>query len=124
MPRIQAIREEFDEETEPDGMVLSGWTPAAPTEKAAHAISNGEGTSSAPPGTSEAEIVDDVEIVPAQTDIPVGTKRKLTEILNSKDGESDDVRQGKRAIEVDDNGDDDDVVLMLEENPEKKKRLQ
>ncbi|KAJ6739116.1 UBIQUITIN-ACTIVATING ENZYME E1 [Salix koriyanagi] len=50
-------REEFDEEKEPDGMVLSGWTQALPEKKDAK-TSNGNGTSTSKslptkPGTPE-----------------------------------------------------------------------
>ena len=80
-----SYREEFDEEKEPDGMVLSGWTQAPAVEKKdENHVGNGVGTSKNMPTSAEqAETNEDVEIVPADIEIPVDKKRKLAEIANS-----------------------------------------
>ncbi|XP_010938778.1 SUMO-activating enzyme subunit 2 isoform X2 [Elaeis guineensis] len=120
-------REEFDEEKEPDGMVLAGWI--APTQKDARIVSNGESTSAAHPAVTEmVEKSDDVEIAREKP----GTKRKLSEmsemidhVHDIKPCSSHDVGDQVHPQEVEDNDDDDDIVI-LDENPEtrKKKRLQ
>lgn len=67
-------REEFDEEKEPDGMVLSGWS--APVEK--QVTSNGVNKSVA--SSSSAHDTDDInEDISAKP----GMKRKLDEILET-----------------------------------------
>ncbi|GAB4837876.1 SUMO-activating enzyme subunit 2 [Ancistrocladus abbreviatus] len=107
-------REHFDEEKEPDGMVLIGWTQAPPAEKE----SNGESTSTTGQTlATEAKVVDVVEAAPA------GKKRKLSErthasVSNPSSGTSD----GKQVI-LDDDGDD---VIMLQDGDcdvGKKKKL-
>lgn len=103
-------REEFDEEKEPDGMVLSGWS--APVEK--QVTSNGENKSVA--SSSSAHDTDDiVEDISAKP----GTKRKLDEILETKD--NCDASSSAQVVE-----DDDDDIVMLAEDPNliKKQRLQ
>ncbi|KAL5199124.1 hypothetical protein ABZP36_002636 [Zizania latifolia] len=102
-------REEFDEEKEPDGMVLSGWS--APVEK--QVTSNGGASSSGAPDTDGNP--EDISTKP-------GMKRKLDEILDSK--ENFDASSTSSAQVVDD--DDDDDMVMLDEDPKlaKKKRLQ
>lgn len=118
----EICRDEFDDEKEPDGMVLSGWV--APTEKDSRVVSNGESTSTA----QLAEISDEVEIAPDRS----GTKRKQSEMLEMTDNIHDmnpcsslDIGDQLNPQEVEDNDDDDDIV-MLDENPgpSKRKKLQ
>ncbi|KAI3875292.1 hypothetical protein MKX03_036897 [Papaver bracteatum] len=123
-------RDEFDDEKEPDGMVLSGWTQAPSKEKDDNvAVSNGASTSSASQSTVlEAEDDDDVEIVPTELAfVSAGAKRKLSEISNSNSSAHLSVGDGycgERKIEV---VDEEDVVVMLTDgnsDVSKKKRLQ
>lgn len=98
-------REEFDEEKEPDGMVLSGWS--APVEK--QVTSNGGKLAAS--SSSAHDTVGDASANP-------GTKRKLDEVLESK--ENCDASSSAQVIE------DDDDTIMLDEDPTllKKKRSQ
>ncbi|KAI3875293.1 hypothetical protein MKX03_036898 [Papaver bracteatum] len=108
--------DEFDDEKEPDGMVLSGWTQAPSKEKDDNvAVSNGASTSSASQSTVlEAEDDDDVEIIPIELAfISAGAKRKLSEISNSNSSAHLSVGDGycgEKKIEV---MDEEDVVVML-----------
>lgn len=119
----EICREEFDEEKEPDGMVLSGWV--GPTEKDTRVVSNGESTSTA----RLAEKSDEVEIAPDRS----GTKRKQSEMSEMMDNIHDmkpcsslDIGDQLHPQEVEDNDDDDDVIVMLDENPgpSKRKKIQ
>ncbi|BBH09363.1 SUMO-activating enzyme 2 [Prunus dulcis] len=74
-------REEFDEEKEPDGMVLSGWTQAPSVVKDdKESIANAGSTSNEPP--VEAEKNDEIEIPPEK-------KRKLSEDSEAGDQDGD-----------------------------------
>uniref|UniRef100_A0A0D9X0Y3 SUMO-activating enzyme subunit n=1 Tax=Leersia perrieri TaxID=77586 RepID=A0A0D9X0Y3_9ORYZ len=105
------LLDEFDEEKEPDGMVLTGWS--APVEK--QVTSNGGNQSVASSsGADDADgIIEDLSTKP-------GMKRKLDEILETK--ENCDASSSAQVVE---DYDDDDIV-MLDEDPAlaKKKRLQ
>ncbi|XP_062187030.1 SUMO-activating enzyme subunit 2-like isoform X2 [Phragmites australis] len=110
-------RDEFDEEKEPDGMVLAGWS--GPVDK--QITSNGEIRSV--PSSSR----DDVDGTAEDISAKPGMKRKLNEILDSK--ENCDTAQNP--TDVSSNSaqvveDDDDDVLMFDEDPKlgKRKRLQ
>ncbi|XP_020108173.1 SUMO-activating enzyme subunit 2 isoform X1 [Ananas comosus] len=118
-------REEFDEEKEPDGMVLSGWT--TPSEKGKEvAVSNGETKAVASVSSSEAD-GDEVETTPA---VP-SKKRKMPKPERSETAtENDDKPQtrpsrnlsDKKSLqEIKDNDDDDDIIV-LDDNPETSKR--
>ncbi|WOK93585.1 SUMO-activating enzyme subunit 2-like [Canna indica] len=112
-------REEFDEEKEPEGMVLSGWTA---TEKVTEVVSNGQSTSGTIPVAAEAINVSKEVDQAAEMS---GTKRKLSEISKRTDNlEALDANNSINPQEVEDNDDDDDMV-MLDHIPEsnKKKRL-
>ncbi|KAL6346856.1 hypothetical protein AAG906_002973 [Vitis piasezkii] len=104
-------REEFDEEKEPDGMLLSGWTQAPRVEKDDNKTvgNGGSSTSNALSAMPvEAEEDDDIEFV------PTGKKRKVGEISKATNPNLSDVA-------------DDDVLVMLDgENLDinKKKKLQ
>lgn len=107
-------REEFDEEKEPEGMVLSGWTPATSVEKEDYKSNGNGGSTSAALQTLpvEAEKNDDVESIAS------GRKRKVPEV-----SENDENRNNKRLEVVD----DDDDLVMLDRDPgiiHKKKKLQ
>lgn len=107
-------REEFDEEKEPDGMLLLGWTQAPIAENDKAPIGNGGSTSEALPSVElEGEGDDELEVIPAgKGTIHVGKKRKL----------SDDETKNHKEI-VDD--DSDDLVMLDDGNtePSKKKKL-
>lgn len=115
-------REEFDEEKEPDGMVLSGWTQALAAEKNQKTpVDNGASTSGvAETTTLEVEDDDELEIIPTQT----GKKRKLSD---NSGAASPDVSSAtteskirRKAEEADDNN-----IIMLDggnsENSSKEK---
>ncbi|KAF8410551.1 hypothetical protein HHK36_003082 [Tetracentron sinense] len=123
-------REEFDEEKEPDGMLLSGWAQAPPMEKDNNMpVGNGEST----PSTSQAvplkpEEDDDIEIVPTEIKtIPAGTKRKISELSSTAISEPSSATDGTRSTKKEEEIDgDDDVVVMLDDGNSdisKKKRL-
>lgn len=122
-----SCREEFDEEKEPDGMLLSGWTQAPQVEKDNDKpVGNTESTLVASQSLLPETLDDDIEIVPTGTRIiPTGTKRKLSQICSastSGPSSSADSTRSNKTLEVD----DDDVVVMLNDgNSEanKKKRL-
>lgn len=116
-------REEFDEEKEPDGMLLSGWTQAPPAKDDKQSIGNG-GDSSNALQTEPADAVKDGEM--EEISESSGKKRKLSEgskasILDATDG----TRNHKEVEKLDDD-DDDDVVMFddLDSMTNKKKRLQ
>jgi ubiquitin-like 1-activating enzyme E1 B len=92
-------REEFDEEKEPDGMVLSGWTQPENKEES---VSNGANTSDTPATAVESENDDDIGIVS-----PV-KKRKLPDD-SDKSNTADDTRHHKQLQVIDD---EDDLVML------------
>ncbi|KAK2407353.1 ubiquitin-activating enzyme E1 [Trifolium repens] len=92
-------REEFDEEKEPDGMVLSGWTQPENKEES---VSNGANTSDTPATAVESENDDDIGIVS-----PV-KKRKLPDD-SDKSNTADDTRHNKQLQVIDD---EDDLVML------------
>lgn len=110
-------REEFDEEKEPDAMVLSGWTQAPANE-------NEDNTSTAVEnGASTSKGVDNVEIEEETDLVQNGKKRKML------DNNDDDSGSSKKRVEqvVDDNDDDDDDLVMFDEGVDicsKKRKLQ
>ncbi|KAL4555602.1 hypothetical protein LXL04_038226 [Taraxacum kok-saghyz] len=103
-------REEFDEEKEPDGMVLHGWTQQAPAaeNKDTTAATNGGGattstTSKSAPNISE-EDDDDLTILEAGIEtISPSKKRKLSDLSNPEE---------KRAKKIP----NDDIILMLDDD--------
>ncbi|XP_061958896.1 SUMO-activating enzyme subunit 2 isoform X1 [Populus nigra] len=123
-------REEFDEEKEPDGMVLSGWTQAPPEKKDDKtSIGNGASTSKSLP-TEPMDAQKDIE----EKEISDGTaspgkKRKLPEFSEGctldQSNEADETRNDKKIQKLDD--DDDDDLVMLDhwgKDTSKKQRLQ
>ncbi|PWA84725.1 Molybdenum cofactor biosynthesis, MoeB [Artemisia annua] len=111
-------REEFDEEKEPDGMVLHGWTPsAAPAVENDNdaATNNGASTSSTSKSLPD-DMEEDDELIIVETGIetiPAGKKRKLSDISNS---ETTDEKRAKKIPEQLE--DDADVVVMLDDGNE------
>ncbi|KAI5577336.1 hypothetical protein BDE02_09G105700 [Populus trichocarpa] len=123
-------REEFDEEKEPDGMVLSGWTQAPPEKKDDKtSIGNGASTSKSLP-TEPMDAQKDIEVkeISDGTASP-GKKRKLPEFSEDctldQSNEADETRNDKKIQKLDD--DDDDDLVMLDhwgKDTSKKQRLQ
>ncbi|KAL8543029.1 hypothetical protein ACS0TY_003779 [Phlomoides rotata] len=101
-------REEFDEEKEPDRMVLSGWTEAMAAEKNGNPpVDNGASTSSVSHAPATEDDDDDVQIIPSIT----GKKRKLD---NSEEVMSVAPKiKRKAAEEVDGNN---DIVMLDDDN--------
>ncbi|THU66019.1 hypothetical protein C4D60_Mb05t09800 [Musa balbisiana] len=119
-------REEFDEEKEPDRMVLLGWTTP---EKESQGVSNGENTTAAIPAAPEA--INKSEEVEVAAEIS-RTKRKLSEMSETTEVQEifqilpdTDANNSMDPQEVEDNDYDNDLIV-LDENPEasKKRRLQ
>ncbi|CAM8888858.1 unnamed protein product [Rhodiola kirilowii] len=83
-------REEFDEEKEPDGMVLSGWTQAPPAPKEDKA-SNGEnkGNTSTEPVNADSD--DEIEMF-TNVPEPVAKKRKHLDIIEENEDEGVAIR--------------------------------
>ncbi|ONM24788.1 SUMO-activating enzyme subunit 2 [Zea mays] len=112
-------RDEFDEEKEPDRMVLVGWS--GPVDK--QTTSNGE-TKSVPSSSNTEDVDGTAEDISATS----GMKRKLNEILETKENfdaleNLSGVDSSSAQVVEDDN---DDGLLMFDEDPRqsKKKRLQ
>ncbi|KAM1030630.1 hypothetical protein ACFX13_035228 [Malus domestica] len=100
-------REEFDEEKEPDGMVLSGWTQAPAVAQDDKKSTANAGSSSSASSSMEPEKTDDIETTP-------GKKRKLSEVSESANPELSSVagsstRNPEKLELVDD---DDDLVIF------------
>lgn len=89
------FREEFDEEKEPDGMVLSGWTqPVSAAENKDKSVGNGASTSDALVTAVESEKDDEMTIVstlkkrklPDETDIAAEAKhQKQLEVIDDEE---------------------------------------
>lgn len=118
-------REEFDEEKEPDGMLLSGWTQAPPAKDDKQSIGNGGDSSNA----LQTETADAVKYGEMEEISDSGKKRKLSDgskasildVPNAADG----TRNYKEVEKLDDD-EDDDIVMFddLDSMTNKKKRLQ
>ncbi|KAI5592218.1 hypothetical protein BDE02_04G137400 [Populus trichocarpa] len=107
-------REEFDEEKEPDGMVLSGWTQAPPEKKDGKtSIGNGASTSkSLPTKLGITEIDNEVKEISDGTVSP-GMKRKLSEFSDgSTVDQSSDVDETRNNKKTQKHDDDDDLVML------------
>ncbi|XP_038719326.1 SUMO-activating enzyme subunit 2-like [Tripterygium wilfordii] len=121
-------REEFDEEKEPDEMVLSGLTEAPSMAKDDnHSIGNGGSTSNAlSADITEAKTDVEVEEISDGTEyIHSGKKRKLPEVSQAtKDVSDDETRNHKNVEKLDD--EDDDIVMLdhPDVDNQKKQRLQ
>ncbi|KAG2705724.1 hypothetical protein I3843_05G062300 [Carya illinoinensis] len=115
-------REEFDEEKEPDGMLLSGWTQSSSVENDDNkSIGNGGSTSNA-----AQTVPDDSEKNDEMGSVPSGKKRKLSEVPDAAAQDFSSVTDGSRNHKKLEVVDDDDDLLMLDADPgiNKKKRLQ
>ncbi|KAG5526686.1 hypothetical protein RHGRI_032822 [Rhododendron griersonianum] len=114
-------REDFDEEKEPDGMVLSGWTKE---KDKTTSTENGASTSNASEAVSlETKEDSDIEICPIGIEsITTGTKRKLPEMSDATIPDS----SKNELHEIDDDDDGDDLFMLDDGNSDgsKKKRLQ
>ncbi|KAE9620908.1 putative ubiquitin/SUMO-activating enzyme E1, ubiquitin/SUMO-activating enzyme ubiquitin [Lupinus albus] len=108
-------REEFDEEKEPDGMVLLGWTqPVSGAESKDKSIGNGASTSDATIAAAESEIDDEIGIVSPLK------KRKLPD--DSDVSKAVTETKNHKQLQV---IDDEDDLVVLEGNLDgfKKRRL-
>ncbi|KAK4378320.1 hypothetical protein RND71_000182 [Anisodus tanguticus] len=120
-------REEFDEEKEPDGMVLSGWTPALATLKN-KTSDNGPSSSNASQTVPlEPEDDDEIEIINKDPAIlAAGKKRKSSDISVAANPEISSVTdeiQTKSKVEEDESRRD---IFMVDGNLDtnKKKMVQ
>ncbi|XP_024965976.1 SUMO-activating enzyme subunit 2 isoform X1 [Cynara cardunculus var. scolymus] len=118
-------REEFDEEKEPDGMVLHGWTQAPAvknkdTTTNTTSSNNGASTSSTSTLVPNAMEEDD-ELTILETGIETiaaGKKRKLSDVSNSETPvPADEKRAKKLAEQVEDES---DVIVMLDDANDEK----
>ncbi|XP_010251621.1 PREDICTED: SUMO-activating enzyme subunit 2 [Nelumbo nucifera] len=117
-------REEFDEEKEPDGMLLSGWVQSPQMKKVNHKQVDNEDSTSivSQPVHVETEDVNETEIV-----VSTGTKRKSSEISSTSSiasAASVGTRSNQKPEEINDDDDDDLVILDGHSDTLKKKRLQ
>ncbi|KAJ8767261.1 hypothetical protein K2173_013658 [Erythroxylum novogranatense] len=115
-------REVFDEEKEPDGMVLFGWTQAPIEKNDNKANGNGETASNAL-STELSEVQKDAEVEEISEDTEIiGKKRKLPEMPSSVKDSSN-----QKDVQKIDDDDEDDLVMfdhLDDANMVKKKRLQ
>lgn len=122
--RCISQREEFDEEKEPDGMVLSGLTQHLAKEKDNNtSTENGASTSNASEAVSlEPKEDSEIEILPAGIESgPNGKKRKLPDMSDATIPDS----SKNELQDIDDDDGDDLVVLDVgSSDGSKKKRLQ
>ncbi|KAK7283903.1 hypothetical protein RIF29_13652 [Crotalaria pallida] len=108
-------REEFDEEKEPDGMVLSGWTqPVSAAENKDKSIVNGASTSDATTAVAESEMDDEIGIISPLK------KRKLPDASDNSNAAAE-TKNNKQLQVID----DEDDLVVLEGNVDgfKKRRL-
>ncbi|PPS05937.1 hypothetical protein GOBAR_AA14704 [Gossypium barbadense] len=121
-------REEFDEEKEPDGMLLSGWVEAPVDKDNNKPIGNDESTSNALPsmetldGDKDDEIQETSEVVEAFA----GKKRKLSEVSEvtapDPSGPSSINQNKPEKLDIDD--EDDELIISDDwESFTKKKKL-
>ncbi|KAA3462887.1 SUMO-activating enzyme subunit 2-like [Gossypium australe] len=124
-------REEFDEEKEPDGMLLSGWVEAPVDKNSNKPIGNGESTSSALSTEEIQEGEKDVEIqeTSESAENVTGKKRKLSEVskgtIPDHSGLPDESSRNQNQLEKLDVDDEDDELIISNdwESLTKKKRL-
>ncbi|XVF01065.1 hypothetical protein REPUB_Repub04eG0055600 [Reevesia pubescens] len=123
-------REKFDEEKEPDGMLLSGWDEAPVDKDNNKPIRNGESTSNASPAEEILEVEKDVEIqeTSERTENATGKKRKLSQVskgtTSDHSGLSDESRNHNQLEKLDVDDEDDELIISDDwESLTKKKRL-
>lgn len=121
---MNSHRDEFDEEKEPDGMVLFGWTQSPVVEKdKSIPIGNGESTSKAlqtVPMEAD-QVVDDIETFSTEAEvISDSKKRKAMSDAPSADNES----RRNKLEELDDDDERDDILILEDGNAQalRKKR--
>lgn len=121
---LNSHRDEFDEEKEPDGMVLFGWTQSPVVEKdKSIPIGNGESTSKAlqtVPMEAD-QVVDDIETFSTEAEvISDSKKRKAMSDAPSADNES----RRNKLEELDDDDEGDDILILEDGNAQalRKKR--
>ncbi|PON77399.1 SUMO-activating enzyme subunit SAE2/Uba [Trema orientale] len=96
-------REEFDEEKEPDGMVLSGWSQASSVENDGDKSVDHNAGSTSESLTVETEKDSEAEIVS-------GKKRKLSEVSEDvTPSDAQEIRANKKLEVLDE---DDDIVML------------
>ncbi|KAK6916608.1 Ubiquitin-activating enzyme, SCCH domain [Dillenia turbinata] len=105
-------REEFDEEKEPDGMLLSGWTQAIRPEKEnANSVGNGESASDASQAVA-VELEEGNEMVEVPAEIPAAKKRKLSDISVTRSSVTRIAETNSNKIVEELDEDDDDIVML------------
>ncbi|GLT30615.1 hypothetical protein SLA2020_054070 [Shorea laevis] len=105
-------REEFDEEKEPDGMLLSGWTQPPPLNKN-ELVGNGGSTSNA--------------LLAEGTENATGKKRKLSDVSKPTTSDGSGLAESGNQNQPESLDDDDDDDLFMSDDLEsltKKKRSQ
>ncbi|GAB2225124.1 hypothetical protein Droror1_Dr00005912 [Drosera rotundifolia] len=117
-------REDFDEEKEPDGMVLIGWTQAPPEKENNGSAENGESKSTI---TEEVEVVAEEVVLDKKSSSvddaagvdPAAKKRKLSELSHLPISSS----ANEEKVILDDDDGDDVVVIQGDIDTGKKKKL-
>ncbi|CAN1255857.1 SUMO-activating enzyme subunit 2 [Linum perenne] len=113
-------REEFDEENEPDGMVLHGWTQAPPTkpmddDDKKTPIGNGDSTSQTKPTEAQADVDAEVNLDTEETEV-AGKKRKAPDSEEVTVSEPatlvDEAANHAKVHKIDDENDNDDLVML------------
>lgn len=104
-------REEFDEEKEPDGMVLSGWTQPSAEKNKNEPVGNGENTSNALPAE--------------ETENATGKKRKLSDVSKATTSHGSGLAESGSHNQPESLDEDDDDLIMSDdlESLTKKKRF-
>ncbi|XVF67762.1 hypothetical protein PTKIN_Ptkin10aG0148200 [Pterospermum kingtungense] len=121
-------REEFDEEKEPDGMVLSGWVEAPVDKGNDKPVGNGESTSKALSAEEimEGEKDDEIQEISEGTENATGKKRKLSEVSKGTTPDHSglsDKRKNHNQLEKLDDEDDELIITDDWESLTKKKKL-
>ncbi|KAA3482327.1 SUMO-activating enzyme subunit 2-like [Gossypium australe] len=121
-------REEFDEEKEPDGMLLTGWVEAPVDNDNNKPIRNDESTSNALPSveTLEGEKDDEIQETSEVVEAFAGKKRKLSEVSEvtapDPSGPSSINQNKPEKLDIDDK--DDELIISDDwESLTKKKKL-
>lgn len=121
-------REEFDEEKEPDGLILSGWTQAPATENNKVTTVGNGASSSSQAVAIETEADDELEIIPGGSEsLPSGKKRKISEISNDASSDIPSITCEEKSTKVEELDVDSDLVVLDEDTDAdngKKKRFQ
>ncbi|KAK6946292.1 Ubiquitin-activating enzyme, SCCH domain [Dillenia turbinata] len=109
-------REEFDEEKEPDGMLLSGWTQATqPENENAKSVGNGESASDASHVVA-VELEENNEIVEVPAEIPAAKKRKSSDLLEDPRSSITRIPETNYNKKVEELDEDDEDLVMLDDD--------